>query len=991
MPAIISPAESLGLAGAALDSRLRNAGRHVADATLARIAERLRADAFANEIIYQRDNGEREAVRVMLRPLLAHRDQLTYVHHVCLQITEALRRLPALYLVDPEIRKIVKLGPEEERWLRENWTPDHSRTNAIYGRLDAVCDFTSAGWQDTLKFMEPNLSGVGGINYAPVAEQIVMRDVVPTLLAHDPGLILELPQDQRDLFVQVLIDHARAMGRDSCRLCFVEPRFEEGGPDEQSALSRYLSARHGLTIAHADPRELTVKDGEAYFGDICIDVVYRDYEMRDLIALEKELGRPMEAMRLLFRENRVVSSLVGDLDHKSGFEILTDRRLAERLFSPDDCRLFNRHVLWTRLVADRKTTLPGNVEGDLLDYVRSHREQLVLKPNRGYGGDGVAIGAAKTQPEWDEILDEAASKGDDPDASWVVQSATQIPVAEFPVVGNDGRVYSEPFYAVMGFAPTDGGLGVLCRVSQKQVVNVAQHGGLAALLVAETPTDLRIPKRPLKAVENTLEALRCAIVELRHLDQTVALLEWDEETKLPYGGRLQRGEQIGTLEGLRHHLLASDSLGDLIEEAALQSDDAGLSRELQLLRRERKRALAVPEDIVRALANAKSQALAGWEDARAKNEFATFAVPFSQLLALVRERAQALAPQGDPYDALLDEYEPGMTQSRLLPVLSEMRERLVPLVKRAAERAPDNASSRQRFAEAGQWELFRRVLRAIGFDFERGRLDASTHPFTMQTSDDDVRLTSRVDEADLASGLLATMHEGGHALYDQGFAARDRDTLLAEGASSGLHEGQARLWENHVGRSRAFVEFLMPHLRELFPGQFNSPDAGAIWKSVNAVRPGLIRVGADEMSYHLHIVLRTELETALLSGALAIGDLPQTWNARSASLIGATPKTDRDGVLQDVHWAVGMFGYFPTYTIGSLYAAQLVETYSATRDLEGEIRAGDFASLRAWLKANVYDFGNRLAAENIVTRATGRGLDTAAYFAHVTSPKRAWN
>lgn len=995
MSIIVSPAEALGLSGAALDSRVMSAARHVSDVTFANIAERLKADAFANEIIYEHETG-REAVRIMLRPMLAQREQLSYVHHVCLQINEALKQLPKLYLADyPGVRDIVRLGAEEERWLKEIWREDvHQRHNQIYGRLDAVCDFVSSSWQDTLKFMEPNLSGVGGIHYAPVSEQVVMRDVVPTLLAHDPGLVIELPQDQRDLFVQLLIDHSRVLGRKDCQLCFVEPRFEAGGPDEQGALSRYLSERHGLVITHADPRELVVRDGEVYCGDVRVDVAYRDYEMRDMIALEKELGRPLDGMKLLLKQNRVISSLVGDLDHKSGFEILTDHRIAEKLFSAEDCRLYERHVLWTRLVGPRQTTLPNRAVGDLLAFARENREQLVLKPNRAYGGDGVALGAGMTQAEWEKLLDEAAAKGSDPDASWVIQLATAIPVVEFPVIGEDKRVYNEPFYAVQGFAATEGGLGVMTRVSQKKVVNVAQHGGIAALLIAEQPMNLRIAKRPAAPMADAAVTLRQEIKTLLDIDHAIALLEWDEETYIPAAGRAERGEQIGTLESLRHNLLISDRLGDLVGAAKPASEsDPRLARELVLLQRARRQAYAVPEALVRKLAEARSIAHAAWDEARKENEYKIFARPFGTLLGLVRERAQALAKDGEPYDALLDEWEPGMTTSRLAPILKELRERLVPIVARAGEATARFAGTMQgrKFAAAGQWELSRFLLDLIGFDFVRGRLDATVHPFTMMAGHNDIRVTSRVDEGQLFSGLLATMHEGGHALYDQGFADGDAGTLMADGASAGLHESQSRLWENHVGRSAEFCALIHPKLRALFGSAMDGIDADTLFRAMNVVKPGVNRVSADELSYHLHIVLRTDLEMALLSGALSVADLPGAWNAASKALLGVVPESDRDGVLQDVHWAGAMFGYFPTYSIGSLYAAQFVQAYGMSADLSAQIRKGALAPLRTWLKAHVHEKGNNADAEEIVTAATGKGIDSEAWFAHAAAKGRAWS
>ena len=982
MRPILSPAEALGLSGATLEARIRRAANHVSDATFARIAAHLRSDAGVNEMIYEYE-GAQEPVRLMLRPLLVMQEQLSYVHHVCLQLIEALKRLPDLYLQDERIRKIVAITPEEQRWFCDTWTKDHSRFNSIYGRLDAVCDFTGANWQDSLHFMEPNLTGVGGIHYAPVAEQLVMRDVLPTLLAHDPYLVVDLPRDQRDLFVQVLIDHARAIGRDSCQLCFVEPKYVPEGPPEQSVLSQFLSRRHGLTIAHADPRELRVEGEEAFHEDVLIDVVYRDYELRELIELEKEIGRPLEAMRLLFRQNRVVSSIVGDFDHKSAFEILTDQELGERYFGADDRRLFRRHVLWTRLLADRHTTLPHDKEGDLLDYARKNRELLVLKPNRAYGGTGVMLGAATDQPEWEQALQKSVLTADDPEQCWVVQTATRLPVHEFPVVGPDGRVFGEPFYAVMGFAATENGLATVCRVSQKQVVNVAQRGGLAAVLEAEAPVELRIPKRPISRYEDWEQSLRKQLSELRHLDQTIALLGWDEETMLPNAGRAERGGQLATLEGIRHAMLVSDRFGDLVEEVAAQSEGGErLARELFLLRRMRRQALALPQDLVRQFANARSQALGAWEEARAKNSYAIFVPAFEPLVALVRERASALPSPGEPYDALLDEHEPGMSRSLLDPVLDEVRKALVPLV-RGARPASDGVPRGRKFAEAGQWELSRQLLAAIGFAFERGRLDRSTHPFSLLAGLNDVRLTIRVDESKLSEAVLAALHEGGHGLYDQGFDPEDRDTLLAEAPSMGMQESQARLWENHVGRSRAFWDYAFPYLQKLFPDAVSGLDAEPFYRSVNLVRAGVNRVAADEVSYHLHIVLRYELEVALISGSLCVRDLPQVWNERSMSLIGATPTSDREGVLQDVHWSMGMFGYFPTYTLGSLYAAQLAETYAREHPLEDEIRRGEFGGLLAWLRSKIHRPGQRFSAEELIEKATGKGLDAAAFFRYI--------
>ena len=495
MRAILTPAETLGLSGAVLEGHVRSAAHRVPEAVLARLAERLRADAWENRLIYERD-GVEEPVRIMLRPLLVMAEQLSYVHYVCQQLIEALKRLPGLYLQDARVRRILAITEDEEAWFRSTWTPAHDQFNSVYGRLDAVCDFTGAGWQDSLHFMEPNLAGVGGIYYSPIAEELVLRDVVPTLFANQPGLAIQLPRDQRDLFVQLLMDHARTIGRNDCRLCFIDAKYVHEGASEQAILSEHLSRKHGLVIAHADPRELRVEGDKVYYEDLEIDVAYRDYGVLELIEYEREIGERLEAMRLLFRQNRIVSSMVGEFDHKSAFEVLTDPAHTDKCFSADEFRLFRRHVLWTRLVGDRKTTLPGGREGDLLRYARDNRELLVLKPNRSYGGKGVVIGAGVNQAEWEHLLDEAAALYEDPEYSSVVQAAARLPVYEFPLAGENGQVFAEPFYAVMGFAATDHGLGTMCRVSQKQVVNVAQRGGLAAVLEAEAPWELAIPDAP---------------------------------------------------------------------------------------------------------------------------------------------------------------------------------------------------------------------------------------------------------------------------------------------------------------------------------------------------------------------------------------------------------------------------------------------------------------------------------------------------------------
>ena len=638
---MLTPAEQLGLAGAALDARVRQAVNYIPDSSLVHVAKRLADDARTNEVVYAHE-GVLESVRIMFRPLLVMPEQLSYLHNVCSRIMSALARFPDLYARDADMRRVLPLADDERAWFEEVWHPLGNAAQTLYGRLDALCDFTSARWQDSLLFMEPNLSGVGGLHFGPLAETLVMRDVVPTLTGYDPTLAIELPRDQRDLFLQVLLDHARAVGRSGTNLCLVEPKYVAEGPEEQSHLVEYFRSHRGIELTHADPRELKLVGEEVYYEDVKVDVAYRDYELRDLLALEAEYGRKLDAIRALFRQNRMVSSIGGDLDHKSCWEALTTDELASRHFSVAERQLFRRHVLWTRIVSERRTDTPDGVL-DLPEYARAHREDLVLKPNRGYGGTGVHLGANVSQREWDDLLDRALESQHDPHRQWVVQAAGSLPVHLFPVLDERGRTHEEPFYAVMGFAATDHGLGIIARVSQKQVVNVAQRGGLAAVLIGHPPADLASTTRSPVHVDRVRQELRAAIHKLRDLDAVIRLLEWDEETYRPAGAAEQRASQLAVLEGLRHELLAGDRLGDLLATIGALTDLGAADRaEIKLLERLRRAAVVLPESLVTAFAETRSHCLAAWEEARRSDDFAVFAGPFGSLLKLMRERADAL-------------------------------------------------------------------------------------------------------------------------------------------------------------------------------------------------------------------------------------------------------------------------------------------------------------------------------------------------------------
>jgi len=487
---MLTPAEEQGLSGLNLESRIRKVIYGLSRESIIRLNGRMIEEAFRRSLIYTR-HGDVEAIRVMLRPIGVMPDQLAYVHVVSLTLLNALKRLPDLYMQDFAVREAAPLSEAEEKWLWDSWGPSQRENNPVFGRLDAMVEFTSPTWKESLKFFEPNLCGVGGIHLGPTCEGMLADVVLPELLRHDTQLRMETGQDLRELFIQEVIDHLESIGRPGRNVCFIEPKYSGDGPCEQAPLADYFHARHGMTIVHADPAELVLRDGQVWYDDTQVDIAYRDYEIRDLLALEAT-GVDVTPVRTLFKQNRMISSVGGDFDHKSCWEILTEPRFTQKYFNSDERQVFRRHVLWTRLLSDRQTTLPHGEVGGLIEYARREHERLVLKPNRSYGGDRVHIGHAMSLSEWDGAIERALAGPD----GWVVQRMASMTVNEFPVVGDDGTVHVEPFYTVMGFAPTKYGLGIVGRASQKQVVNVAQRGGMCGVLIGRAPGRLVGPGEP---------------------------------------------------------------------------------------------------------------------------------------------------------------------------------------------------------------------------------------------------------------------------------------------------------------------------------------------------------------------------------------------------------------------------------------------------------------------------------------------------------------
>ena len=494
----------------------------------------------------------------------------------------------------------------------------------------------------------------------------------------------------------------------------------------------------------------------------------------------------------------------------------------------------------------------------------------------------------------------------------------------------------------------------------------------------------------------TLEKLHLFDRENRHLEWAVAVLRWDQETYLPEGGVEERSEQLALLEGIAHGRLTSSETGRLLSELGSttenpQGDEAlpPLERDfLKVLRRIYDRAVKLPGDFVSAAARAEGLSQAAWINARRDNDFSAFLPHLVKMIDFSRQRSQYWGYADNPYDGLLDIYEPGMDADTINAVFTPLRERLSALLKKIAScPRPDTSFLQYDFDIERQASFSQALMQWLGFDSRRGRLDVSAHPFTTTLGPDDVRITTRYLPRQIQSGIFSTIHESGHAFYEMDFPGEIRDSCLADGASMGIHESQSRYWENVIGRSLSFWEPMFRVLRSYFPGALSLVTAEDFYRAINLVEPSLIRVEADEVSYSLHIILRFELERDLFSGTLAPEDLPAAWRRKMKELLGIEPETDAQGVLQDVHWSMGSFGYFPSYALGNLYGLQFQDKLLSDLPQTGElIAAGNFVPIRGWLRDNIYVWGRRLQPRELLQTVTGKGL-SAEYFLNYIESK----
>lgn len=500
-------------------------------------------------------------------------------------------------------------------------------------------------------------------------------------------------------------------------------------------------------------------------------------------------------------------------------------------------------------------------------------------------------------------------------------------------------------------------------------------------------TDIDTEQR--ETIDESFGRLRRHLAQVTDLRAAANVLSWDQETFMPPGAVEARANQLGTLRKLAHERFTSDETGELLDELESEASDLDpLSTEAALIRITRRdfdKAVNLPPSLVAEIAEAVSRGKEAWKTARAHDRFADFAPHLQRLIDLTIQKAEAYGYHDRVYDALLDEYEPGMNTAHVERIFADLRTELVPLVAAIARDGETNNSMlHQKFDRQKQWDFGVEVIRDFGFDFERGRQDLSTHPFTTTFSIADVRITTRISDNFLNPGLFGTLHEAGHALYEQGVDRELERTPLADGTSLGMHESQSRLWENLVGRSRAFWQHYYPRLQSVFNEQLGATSLDTFYRAINKVQPGLIRVEADELTYNLHIMLRFELENDLLEGRVDVAELPDLWNTRMDEYLGIVPSTDAKGVLQDIHWSLGAFGYFPTYSLGNLMSTQIYN--QAARELpnlETQISEGNFEDLHDWLRRRIYCYGRKKDANDILEEVTGRPLHAGSWLAYI--------
>ncbi len=486
-------------------------------------------------------------------------------------------------------------------------------------------------------------------------------------------------------------------------------------------------------------------------------------------------------------------------------------------------------------------------------------------------------------------------------------------------------------------------------------------------------------------MSDAIEQLRVHLGEISDIDMAASVLNWDQQTYMPPGGAEHRAQQLSTLSGLSHTWFTGDKTRNLLDaaapEAGAQGDDSDDAALVKIVRRDYEKSRKLPNDFVAEFTHASIMSNEAWRKARPANDFGAYRPHLETMVDYCRRMADLYGYEDHPYDALLDLYEPGMTATDVRGVFDVLRPFQVDLVRRIAEKPEPRADFLGRdYPEAGQERFALHVVQLYGYDMTRGRLDRAPHPFETDFGRNDVRITTRYDRHMPQQAIYGVFHEAGHAMYEQNVSEVWGRTPLDSGASMVFHESQSRLWENVIGRSRGVVDHFYPLLREIFPEPLEDVTAEEFYRAVNRVKPSLIRVEADEVTYNLHIMLRFELELALITGDLKVADLPDAWGEKMREYLGVTPPDDADGVMQDTHWSQGSIGYFPTYALGNVMGAQIFATANKAHPrIPDELAQGQFGTLRAWLVENLYQYGRKYLPKDLALKVNGEPLDPKPY------------
>ncbi len=482
------------------------------------------------------------------------------------------------------------------------------------------------------------------------------------------------------------------------------------------------------------------------------------------------------------------------------------------------------------------------------------------------------------------------------------------------------------------------------------------------------------------------QKLEESYAEVADLAHSISLLSWDQQTQMPPRGAEARGNQIATLEGILHERLTAPALGDLLDQANSAPDQTDRQRAwLREFEFSRARKMTLPGSLVKELALETSRAFGVWSQARKKSDFALFAPNLGRIVELKKQEAECYGYEKTPWNALVPDYERGLTADSITTLFAPLRDATTRLLDRIlGSKQIDTSFLNQKWDTGIQREFGLRVARDLGYDMASGRQDIAAHPFCTTIGHGDVRITTRYSESRLLDALLGTIHEAGHAMYEQGLPESDARSPLFDAPGLGVHESQSRFWEIRIAHSRPFWSHYLPTLKQYFPGQLDGVDDEAFYRAANRVEPTLIRVEADEVCYNLHVIIRFELEVRIFNGELSVADLPAAWNDLYKRYLGIDVPNDAQGCLQDVHWAYGSFGYFPTYTVGNIYCAMLTEKMQADiPTMWDDCAAGRFDAILGWLRQNIHRHGKRFGAVELIEQATGHKVSCDALIRHL--------